>query len=551
MNKKIKHNFLKKRHSSTKKKILLWLSSLFLGTIPLMLITLSAKAAEQISFNYGLLKIGVSLNALENYAKTGKVEEELQLYFFFISPENQKRLREILNFQLKINSQQLTQGLYSQMGKSLLNYLGEIIKVDGENGAIAIRNSLIQTSESQDLTPINLLNNFSGQIQFDIIKILATKREFVSLIEDTEKLLLEVKQLTLTAAANEPKVNFSRLPDLRQPGKFYFYQDTLELNDKNRNRQFIVNLYLPSNYRQSETIPVVILSPGLAAKLSQWQHLAKHLASYGFLVAKIQHPGSDFNHFQDFLDGKEKDIFELQEFINRPLDVSYLLDELEGINKSEFQGKLNLKNVGIAGQSFGAYTALALAGAKINFAQLKQDCLPQIQYLNPSLFLQCRALELPEKNYNLRDQRITSVLVMDPVNRSIFGKSGLSQINIPILWVAGSEDQLTPLVVEQVDPFSWLSVKEKYFMLTKGAKHLDFNIAEIQDVESVDDKSLDELVSASSPVIKSYINALGLGFFQVYVRNNSQYLNYLSSSYALAISKEPYTLVFLSTLNPE
>ncbi len=47
------------------------------------------------------------------------------------------------------------------------------------------------------------------------------------------------------------------------------------------------------------------------------------------------------------------------------------------------------------GQSFGAYTALALAGAKINFEQLKQDYLPQAQYLNPSLFLQCRALELP------------------------------------------------------------------------------------------------------------------------------------------------------------
>lgn len=549
MNSKIKHNFWQKRRRGTKKKIIVWLSSLVLGTIPLMLISLSAKAADRISFNYGFLKLSISLNALENYAETGKVDEELKLYFLFISAENQKKLRQILNFELKINSMQLTQGLYSQMGENLLNYLGEIIKVDTENGAIAIRDALIKTSESEDLTPINLLNNFSGEIQFDIIKILSIKKEFISLIENTEKFLPTVKQMTLTAAANEPKINFSKLPDLRQPGKFYFSKNILEINDKNRNRQFIANLYLPSNYIENETIPVVILSPGLAAKLTQWQHLAEHLASYGFLVAKVQHPGSDFNHFQAFLDGKEKDIFELEEFINRPLDISYLLDELERLNKSEFQGKLNLKNVGIAGQSFGAYTALALAGAKINFEQLKQDCLPQIKYLNPSLFLQCRALELPEKNYNLRDQRITSVLVMDPVNRSIFGRSGLSQIKIPILWVAGSEDQLTPVAIEQVEPFTWLPVKEKYFMLTKGAKHLDFNIAEIQNVESVDNKSLDELVSASSPVIKSYINAIGLGFFQVYVSNNSEYFNYLSSSYALAISEEPYSLGFLSTLN--
>ncbi|WP_371357213.1 alpha/beta hydrolase family protein [Hydrocoleum sp. CS-953] len=429
-----------------------------------------------------------------------------------------------------------------------------MIQVDGTNGGVAIREALITTAESQDFTPINLLKNFSGQIQFDILKILATKREFVSLIQDTEKLLLEVNQLTLTAANTEPKVNFSRLPDLRQPGNFYFYQETLKLYDKSRKRQFIVNLYLPDNLPKNQTMPVVILSPGLAAKLSQWQHLAKHLASYGFAVAKVQHPGSDFNHFQAFLDGEEKDIFQLQEFINRPLDISYLLDELELRNKSQFQGRLNLKNVGMAGQSFGAYTALALAGAKINFEQLKQDCLPQIKSLNPSLFLQCRALELPQQNYqnyNFRDERIKSVLVMDPVNGSIFGQSGFSNINIPILWVAGSEDQLTPVVREQVYPFTWLPVKEKYFMLTKGAKHLDFNVTAIQDVESVDDDSLNQLVSASSPVIKSYINALGLAFFQMYVRNDSDYFNYLGSSYALAISEEPYTLGFLSTLTVE
>ncbi len=548
MNSKINLDIFRKRRGKTKKRMLLCLGSILLGTIPLLLTTFSAKAAEKIYFNYGILRIGVSLTALENYAETGKVDEELKLYLLFINAENQEKLRNILNFQLKINPRQLAQGLSSQMGENLLNYLGEIIQVDGTNGAVAIREALITTAESQDFTPINLLQNFSGEIQFDIIEILATKREFVNLIQDTEKLLLEVKQLTLTAATTEPKVNFSRLPDLRQAGNFYFYQETLKLNDKSRQRQFIVNLYLPSNLPKAQTIPVVILSPGLAAKLTQWQDLAKHLASYGFAVAKLQHPGSDFNHFQAFLDGEEKDIFQLQEFINRPLDISYLLDELEHRNKSQFPGKLNLKNVGIAGQSFGAYTALALAGAKINFEQLKQDCLPEIKFLNPSLFLQCRALELPQKIYNLRDERIKSVLVMDPVNRSIFGRSGLSHINIPILWVAGSEDQLTPVVIEQVYPFTWLPVKDKYFMLTKGAKHLDFNVTAIQDVQSVDDDSLNQLVTASSPVIKSYINALGLAFFQMYVRNDSNYLNYLRSSYALAISEEPYTLGFLSTL---
>ncbi|WP_293122629.1 alpha/beta hydrolase [Okeania sp. SIO1I7] len=552
MSSKIQPNFPIKRQRKTKKRMFLWLLSLVLVTTSLVLVNFSAKAAEQIHFNYGFLKISVSLTALETYAETGKVEDDLKLYFLLLDAENQQKLRNVLQFNLKINPMQLSQGLYSPMGEKLLQYLGEIIQTQSRNnGAIALREALIKTAESQDFTPINILQNFPGEVQFNIRKILAVNREFSALLEDTEKLLTEVKKITLTAASAEEKIDFSTLPDLRQPGNISFYQETLNLNDKSRNRQFLVNLYLPSNQIQTQTIPVIILSPGLAAKLSQWQHLAIHLASHGFAVAKIQHPGSDFNHFQAFLEGKETEIFQLREFINRPLDITYLLDELERRNKLQYQGKLNLKNVGMAGQSFGAYTTLALAGAKINFAQLKQDCLPQIKSLNPSLFLQCRALELPQKNYDLRDKRIKSVLIMDPVNSSIFGKSGLSHINIPILWVAGSEDQLTPVVIEQVYPFTWLPVTEKYFMLTKGAKHLDFNITEIQNVESVDDDSLNQLVSASSPVIKSYIDAFSLAFFQTYLENNSDYLDYLNSSYAVAISEEPYTLGFLSALTVE
>ncbi|NEO56414.1 MAG: alpha/beta hydrolase [Okeania sp. SIO3B5] len=552
MSSKIQPNFSIKRQRKTKKRMFLWLLPLVLLTTSLVLVNFSAKAAEQIHFNYGFLKISVSLTALETYAETGKVEDDLRLYFLLLDAENQKKLRNVLQFNLKINPMQLSQGLYSPMGEKLLQYLGEMIQTQSRNnGAIALREALIKTAESQDFTPINILQNFPGEVQFNILKILAVNREFSALLEDTEKLLAEVKQITLTAASTEEKIDFSTLPDLRQPGNISFYQETLTLNDKSRNRQFIVNLYLPSNQIQTQTIPVIILSPGLAAKLSQWQHLAIHLASHGFAVAKIQHPGSDFNHFQAFLEGKETEIFKLREFINRPLDITYLLDELERRNKLQYQGKLNLKNVGMAGQSFGAYTTLALAGAKINFAQLKQDCLPQIKSLNPSLFLQCRALELPQKNYDLRDKRIKSVLIMDPVNSSIFGKSGLSHINIPILWVAGSEDQLTPVVIEQVYPFTWLPVTEKYFMLTKGAKHLDFNITEIQNVESVDDNSLNQLVSASSPVIKSYIDAFSLAFFRAYLENNSDYLDYLNSSYAVAISEEPYTLGFLSASTVE
>ncbi|MHC5731485.1 MAG: alpha/beta hydrolase family protein, partial [Nostoc sp.] len=117
---------------------------------------------------------------------------------------------------------------------------------------------------------------------------------------------------------------------------------------------------------------------------------------------------------RSLLNGHAIEIAEPSEFKDRPLDITYILDQLQKANQSDsrFKKRLNLQQVGVFGQSLGGYTALALAGAKINFEQLKQDCQPAAlqNTWNMSLLLQCRALELSisksEKDYNLRDERV-------------------------------------------------------------------------------------------------------------------------------------------------
>jgi len=52
------------------------------------------------------------------------------------------------------------------------------------------------------------------------------------------------------------------------------------------------------------------------------------LASYGYVVAAPQHPGSDKIWLQDMLQDYHADIFDVHEFINRPLDISQTIDEL-------------------------------------------------------------------------------------------------------------------------------------------------------------------------------------------------------------------------------
>jgi predicted dienelactone hydrolase len=167
--------------------------------------------------------------------------------------------------------------------------------------------------------------------------------------------------------------------------------------------------------------------------------------------------------------------FALEEFVDRPLDVSYVLDELERRNAAEFGDRLNLQSVGVMGHSFGGYTVMALAGASIDFEHLEESCKNNLEYLDISLFLQCRALELPRQPYNFRDPRVAAVFAINPVNNSIFGDQGLSEIQIPILLAAGTYDPATPAVFEQVRSFRQLTTPNKYLAVLQGQAHVDFS----------------------------------------------------------------------------
>jgi predicted dienelactone hydrolase len=145
-------------------------------------------------------------------------------------------------------------------------------------------------------------------------------------------------------------------------------------------QKFYVDVYRPQKEREGKT-PVVIISHELSSSPEDFAKRAEHLASYGYVVALLQ-------HFQDLLEGYTGKIFYLDELLNRPLDISQTLDELERRNITEFGGKLNLENVGVVGHSFGVYTVLALGGATIDFKGLKKDCNIELGKLNTALLLQ-------------------------------------------------------------------------------------------------------------------------------------------------------------------
>ncbi len=546
-----------RRFKYTKQPVQPWLGGFFVlagGILSACLTALPIQAAERIYFDYSPLNTSMSIEALETYANSGKADAELLAYLSLLSEDEQAQLRELLQQRFLLNPTQLSQAFQAPMGKILLNAMGEVIQVQADkNGAIALQTALLQAAKnSEGFTLITLLQQFPGDIQLNLEKTVELIDQITTVQQNTQSLVDSLETLTQIEAKQEPLIDFNQLTDIRKPGDHRLTQETLRLKDQNRNRKLIVHLYTPENLiYKPESTPVIIISPGLGATPKTWQHLVQHLGSHGYVIATIQHPGSNFNHLQAFFQGFESDVFRTQEFIDRPLDITYVIDELERRNISHFQGKLNLKQVGVAGQSFGAYTALAVAGASLNFEQLKQDCRPPIELLNLSRLLQCQALELPHQNYDLKDDRIGAAFIADPVSRSILGQTSLSQVTIPVFWGAASQDRLTPVVLEQMYAFGWLGSTDKYFALTQGSQHLNLNVNALGNLKTLNQDALKQLVSGNQPILESYVNALSLAFFQVYISGDSSYQAYLRSSYALAISQDPYTLSFLSALTSD
>ncbi len=338
----------------------------------------------------------------------------------------------------------------------------------------------------------------------------------------------------MEAAAEASPINFANLPDLRQKGSFEVTQQRWTLIDKSRNRNFYVDIHRPQSERKNRT-PVVIMSHGLGSKPEDFAEGAQNLASHGYVVALPQHIGSDAHQIQALLRGLSREVFLTDEFIDRPLDISYVIDELERRNPTEFKGQLALDRVGVFGHSFGGYTALAVAGAIIDFDYLEQECQVGRGRVNTALLLQCRALGLKRKVYNFRDQRIVAVLAHNPVNRSIFGPQGLNQIQIPVLLGAGSYDPATPFIFEQLDSFTWLTHPDKYLVLQEGQAHIDISSLDGGISEVLD--SIEELTVPETQLLREYTQATLLAFSEIYVANNANYRPYLQSSYLAYLSE--------------
>lgn len=542
--------------TSTNRGLIPKLGFAICGLVAAVLTATPGLGAERIAFFYPPFgEFSLSREDLEVFVKEGKITKDFNFYTRFINPQQLTQLRDVLSRRFEVSPILVSQFTYSPVGETVLRRLGEVFQTDSRhNGFYALRSAFIlAAADPEGLTFINILRRFpTYSVRLNLNRGLAVAGTLSELLKKRDVAIGAIKQEAAAEVSNSPSSVHSQ-PDLRHSGSFLWRKETLALKDSKRDRAFPVDVYLPQlkqcrGVKCNASTPVIVISHGVAEDRTSFIYLAEHLASYGFAVAVLEHPGINSQRFQEYFAGLVGPP-EPRELIDQPLDVKYLLDELQRLQKTNppLWGLLNLQQVGAIGHSQGGYSVLALAGAKIDFKQLRKDCTNQ-EFLNMSLLVQCRAAELPAKVYPLQDERVKAVLAVNPLASSILGQSGVSQIQTPSMLVAGSEDIVTPAVPEQIRPFAWLNAPNKYLVVIENGTHFS-TVGEASSARSVLPVPT-ALIGPNPELARSYLKALSVAFFQTHIANQPEYSSYLNTSYANSISQAPLNLILVQSLNP-
>lgn len=544
MNKKIH-----KKLSPNKKR---FATSLGLGIISAILTAMPGNAAETITLSFPPFQLELSVESLENFVETGEVTSELGYYTDQLEPEEKENLRQLLQQRFEVSPSTVEIFTETSLGKDVMRRLGQIIRThDGKNGDFALRMAFNRAVASEEgLTPVNLLKQYPGDIRLDLELSVQLVAELFRLAVEDNFILKEIQQQA-RISNNPPQFYLGGSPDVRSPGRFQWEKDSFTFRNPNRDRDSEIDFYLPKGSSENQ-IPVIVISHGFASDRNTFVYLAEHFASHGFAVAVPEHIDSNADFVQQIFAGFSAPM-EADAFVNRPLDIKYLLDTIEERYESDpvWKGKLNLTEVGAIGQSFGGYTVLATAGAGFTSKEtLESQCEsdePSIIF-NISLLLQCRALEVEAPTDNLRDERITSVIAINPITSGVFGPEGMSKLQVPTLIVAGTEDIFAPAVAEQVRSFAGLTGPDKYLVVTQRGTHFSFIGTEEEDgVLPVPP----ELIGPDPKLAQPYMQALSTAFFKSYIRDEPEFIAYLSESYLESSAGEPFSFALVTSFTPE
>jgi predicted dienelactone hydrolase len=279
--------------------------------------------------------------------------------------------------------------------------------------------------------------------------------------------------------------------------------------DAKRNRKVPVKIYYPKDGKGP--FPVIIFSHGLGGSRDGYEYLGRYWAAHGYVSVHVQHLGSDTSVWQgvpadEVKQALEKAIVNPKNILNRPLDVTFAIDEVAKLNQDNpvFKGRLDLEHIGMAGHSFGSYTTLAIAGELFASGSL-----------------------------SWADPRVKAAIPMSPsVPRNKNGlEESFSKIKIPCFHMTGTLDDSPVGNTKAADrrlPFDHIHGADQFLVTFNGGDHMVFS-----------GRLAGEAAREKDPVFQNLICLGSTAFWDAYLKDDAKAREWLiGNGFTTALSDD-------------
>lgn len=208
--------------------------------------------------------------------------------------------------------------------------------------------------------------------------------------------------------------------------------------------------------------PLIIVSHGYVGSRYLMTYLTENLASKGYVVVAIDHTDSTFkdaNAFQSTL-------------LNRPKDIRFVLDEMENLDKedsnSELKGLIDAQNAAIIGYSMGGYGVLNVGGA--GYSDVLAEIFKGMTGGSTAISVHLASNALYQQK---KDERIKAIVAFAPwgMERGVWDSQGLKGLKTPILFVAGSQDDISGYEKGIKAIYEGAVNADRYLLTYENARH--------------------------------------------------------------------------------
>ncbi|KZK17067.1 hypothetical protein A3962_03915 [Meiothermus taiwanensis] len=299
--------------------------------------------------------------------------------------------------------------------------------------------------------------------------------------------LLWCSSLAMTQGASVERPD---APPLAARGSAVVGVRTLQLTDPSRqNRSITVEVWYPASGVQQNTVyqsaigqtpvriagranrdaapasgrfPLIVASHGQPGTRFQFAYLNEHLASRGFVVAALDHPGSTYQTLTQ--------PNYISSIVDRPLDILFAIGAV-----AQQIPSADASNVGLLGYSYGGYSVINAAGAGLDGAALGEYCRASNNE-GPCFALPFFAQLEAQRGARIAqpDPRIKAVFAMAPYGQPWVGARSLANLKVPLFVAAGEADDVATYRRDALEYFRQAGSQDKYLLTLVAAQHNPF-----------------------------------------------------------------------------